>query len=348
MIHSGRIRASYYQSQNKKDLGGFHLCQVTSETFRGHLCADMSKLGLIPIALVVLTVSAFVLSYIWAVVRGDVSPGFPYISDTGANRPESSIFSQLLNMSSFTAFFVMYIRYKAVQAIVLAVDGQESRWLARMNKISACLGFIAAFGVCVVANFQEGSDVEAVHFTGAALAFFPGVLYCFLSTAMSYHMHPRFNGVLICRVRLLISALCVIACIIMSVSGSIAVRQWNSNPPPHKKYKWKPGDPGFVPHIFSTVSEWVLSFGFFCFFLTYVREFNKFEMEVVTRPLVTHLDLQPDGSVNMSVGGSNQQDQLEGHSNSGYQLGAGEPDERTKLLGFEDYSSSGSVMSRPV
>ena len=43
------------------------------------LCADMSKLGLIPIALVVLTVSAFVLSYIWAVVRGDVSPGFPYI-----------------------------------------------------------------------------------------------------------------------------------------------------------------------------------------------------------------------------------------------------------------------------
>ncbi|RUS80491.1 hypothetical protein EGW08_011742, partial [Elysia chlorotica] len=174
----------------------------------------MSNLGLIPIALVLLTVSAFILSYIWAVVRGDVSAGFPYISDTGANRPESSIFSQLLNMSSFCAFFVMYIRYKAVQAIVRVVDGQESRWLARMNKTSVCFGYMAAFGVCVVANFQEGTEVESAHFAGAALAFFPGVIYCFMQTALSYHMYPRYNGVLICRVRLFISLLCVAACVI--------------------------------------------------------------------------------------------------------------------------------------
>ncbi|GFS01542.1 DNA damage-regulated autophagy modulator protein 2 [Elysia marginata] len=293
----------------------------------------MSCLGLLPIALVILTVSAFLLTYLWAVVRGDVSPGFPYISDTGAHRPESSIFSQLLNMSSFVAFFVMYIRYKAVQAIVRAVDGQESVWLGRMNKISAAFGFIASFGVCVVANFQEGTEVESVHFTGAALAFGPGVLYCFMQTALSYHMHPRFNGVLICRVRLLISMFCVVACVIMSISGAIAVNHWNASPHSSTKYKWKPSDPGFVPHIVSTVCEWLLSFGFFCFFLTYVREFNKFEMEVHTRALVTHLDLRPDGTLQITLDASGQSAGLEGRSNSGYQAGAGEPDERTKLLG---------------
>ncbi|RUS71518.1 hypothetical protein EGW08_020716 [Elysia chlorotica] len=159
-----------------------------------------------------------------------------------------------------------------------------------------------------------------------------------MQTALSYHMYPRYNGVLICRVRLFISLLCVAACVIMSVSGAIAFRKWQADPPSHKRYKWQPDDPGFIPHIFSTVTEWVLSFGFFCFFLTYVREFNKFEMEVVTRPLVTHLDLFPgESGPSLAGGGHCPQAGLEGHLNSGYQSGSGEPDERTKLLGLKSF-----------
>ncbi|GFO39640.1 DNA-damage regulated autophagy modulator 2 [Plakobranchus ocellatus] len=293
----------------------------------------MSKLGFLPIALVLLSSAAFVFSYIWAVVRNDVSPTFPYISDTGAESPESSIFSQLLNLAAFTGFAVMYIRYKAIQSLVRAVDGEESLWLGRMNKVSVFLGYIASFGVSVVANFQEGTDVEPVHFTGAALCFAPGVLYCFLQSAISYHMYPRFNGIFICRLRLIISLLCVAAMIIMSVSGVIAFNRWDTEPHSADKFKWKPEDPGYTAHIFSTVFEWILAIGFFCFFLTYTREFNKFEMEVITRPLVTHLDQFPYGSMQISTHMNDSGEQLEGRSNSSYHQGSGDPDERTKLLG---------------
>lgn len=40
---------------------------------------EMSYLGLLPIALVLVAASAFCLSYVIAVIRGDVSAAFPYI-----------------------------------------------------------------------------------------------------------------------------------------------------------------------------------------------------------------------------------------------------------------------------
>lgn len=49
--------------------------------------------------------------------------------------------------------------------------------------------------------------VEIVHIIGAGFTFIGGVVYCFLQTAMSYHMYPDYNGLLICRVRLFVCML---------------------------------------------------------------------------------------------------------------------------------------------
>ena len=57
-------------------------------------------MAFLPIFLVIWTYLTFTISYIIAVSRGDVDPGFPYISDTGAFRPESSVFGQMLNISA--------------------------------------------------------------------------------------------------------------------------------------------------------------------------------------------------------------------------------------------------------
>jgi len=57
-------------------------------------------MAFLPVFLVIWTYLTFTISYIIAVSRGDVDAGFPYISDTGARRPESCIFGQMLNISA--------------------------------------------------------------------------------------------------------------------------------------------------------------------------------------------------------------------------------------------------------
>ena len=57
-------------------------------------------MAFLPIFTVAWTYLTFTISYMIAVFRGDVDPGFPYISDTGARRPESSVFGMMLNVSA--------------------------------------------------------------------------------------------------------------------------------------------------------------------------------------------------------------------------------------------------------
>ncbi|XP_035828749.1 DNA damage-regulated autophagy modulator protein 1 [Aplysia californica] len=249
----------------------------------------MSKLGLLPISLVLVAAVAVVVSYAIAVANGDVRAAFPYISDTGSERPESGIFGQLLNVAACLAFCTMYVRYKAVAAI--AAQHGEDRWLRRMNTGSMYVGLVSAFGVSMVANFQEGTSVEIVHIVGAFMTFAMGLVYCFLQTALSYHLFPACNGRLICRVRLAITLISLASLIITIVAAGFALHKWDSTEHPDKsKFKWAPSDPGYSAHVVSTAGEWVTAMTFLFFFFTYVREFNKFDLEVHTRPLVQHLD----------------------------------------------------------
>lgn len=55
----------------------------------------------LPIFLVIWTYLTFSISYIISIERNDTDVAFPYISDTGATRPESSVFGMMLNISAF-------------------------------------------------------------------------------------------------------------------------------------------------------------------------------------------------------------------------------------------------------
>lgn len=57
-------------------------------------------LAFYPIFVIIWTYLTFSISYIISVARGDVDPGFPYISDTGARKPESCVFGQMLNITA--------------------------------------------------------------------------------------------------------------------------------------------------------------------------------------------------------------------------------------------------------
>ena len=58
----------------------------------------------------------------------------------------------------------------------------------------------------------------------------------------------------------------------------------------YRKYKnksdcdyehWRPEDPGYVPHVIASVSEWLCAIVLLVFFLSFVNEFNKIQISFV-------------------------------------------------------------------
>lgn len=296
-----------------------------------------ASLGLLPVFQVSIALLTFFLSYVWAVARNHVSPTFPFISDTGAHRPESSFFSQMLNITAILSFFTMYIRYKYVQ---LKTNFElTSRWQSRVNLATFVFGVIAAFGVSLVANFQDNSELRVVHFIGACLAFALGVVYCILNTVMTYSL----EGKLVFRWRVAITCLCVVVGIAMAASWITAYVVWGSNPHTGKDTRrWKPEDNGYTAHICSTVFEWVLSLSFFAFFLTYVRQFDSIDFDITFRPLT----IQDTISAEVAANGHVVNDRARSRSYQSFNSGKSpqgdiETGERARLLGATtDFSGS--------
>lgn len=240
----------------------------------------------LPLLLVLLSVTTFVVTYIIAITRGDVTPDFPYISDTGTEPPESCIFSQLLNICAALCLCTIYVRYKLVEVLG---NVHEDIKLRRLNKAGLILGIITSFGLSLVANFQE-TNVEIVHITGASLVFGVGVIYALIQTFLTYHMEPDFNGKFICRARLTITIFSIVFMLITFGTATVARLQ---KKPGTDRLHWKPSDPGFAAHVTSTVGEWLTALTFLAYFFTFVRDFMKLKIEVKPRLFVRHLDEEP-------------------------------------------------------
>lgn len=239
----------------------------------------------LPLLLVVMTAVTFVATYIWAIADHDVSAYFPYISDTGTKPPESCVFSQLLNMAAALCLCTIYVRYKLVEALTGNIDTS----VRRLNKVGLALGILCAFGLSLVANFQE-TNIEPVHVTGAFLVFGLGTVYAFIQAGLSYQMYPEFNGLYVCRVRMSISAVALVGLLITSISAVISREQ---KLPGTDKLHWKPDEPGFDAHLVSTIGEWFTAITFLFYFLTFAQDFRKLKLEVVPSLHVRHLDEEP-------------------------------------------------------
>ena len=96
--------------------------------------------------------AAIIISSTIAVVQYDVAPWFPAISDTATKTPESNIFSQLVNISTFIGLTIMYIRYLQVKHDVEMLPA-ECRTTVVLNKYSLPIGLITMLGCSIVANF---------------------------------------------------------------------------------------------------------------------------------------------------------------------------------------------------
>lgn len=220
----------------------------------------------LPALLVVWASSNFILSYIIAVCRHDVDVIFPYISDTGAQPPESCIFGFMTSVTAYLALMTMYIRYKFVQRL-----NEDLRSLpSRMNVCVLGIGVLSCVGMCVVGTFQE-TTLPVVHDIGALLFFGTGVLYTVLQAAMSYKTMPHGSSLCVCHVRTAIAVLTSLTMVLSIVCGSYVRRT---------KLHRQPTDQDYTFHLVSAVSEWIVAFGFVSFFLTFIPDFKMFDLRV--------------------------------------------------------------------
>jgi hypothetical protein len=228
----------------------------------------------IPILIFFLMPATFILSYSMAVHYGHVVPSFPYISDTGTTPPESCVFGQLLNIIAAIVCVCVYIRYRHVGEYINYVTASRLRWI---NRGSLVLGFLAGFGLSIVANFQE-SQVLTMHMIGAFTAFGVGCIYMLVSTYMCFKMRPHMNPNWICYLRLICAIWSIAFFITTYTTSRLAGAKFHGE----SRLKWKPEDGGFTEHIISTSSEWSMALGILVYFLSFSRDFHRLSYRPAT------------------------------------------------------------------
>ncbi|VFV31433.1 dna damage-regulated autophagy [Lynx pardinus] len=179
----------------------------------------------------------------------------------------------MLNIAAVLCIATIYVRYKQVHAL----NPEENR-IIRINKAGLVLGLLSCFGLSIVANFQK-TDFFPVHICGAVLTFGMGSLYMLVQTILSYQMQPKIHGKQVFWIRLLLVIWCGVSAFSMLTSSSL-LHSGNYGKDVDQKLHWNPEDKGYVLHMITTAAEWSLSFSFFGFFLTYIRDFQKISLQV--------------------------------------------------------------------
>ncbi|XP_063072957.1 DNA damage-regulated autophagy modulator protein 1 [Engraulis encrasicolus] len=230
------------------------------------LYSNMEGTSFLPAFLVVSSASTFIISYVTAVLRGDIDVIFPYISDTGAEPPESCIFGLLTSLTAIASLATMYARYKFIERLIDRTGGMRPC----VNKAGLLFGLLSCFGMCVVATFQE-TVVVVVHDLGALLFFVTGVIYICIQTYISHRAHPYGSSKAMCRIRTGISLLALLALIPTVVCALLVGKT---------KLHWNGDEKDYGFRLASAVCEWTVAFSFVFFFLTYIRDFKLFTLTV--------------------------------------------------------------------
>lgn len=236
------------------------------------------KFHIILTLLVLLLPTGFTITYLIAVFNEHVEAGFPYISDTGAIPPESCIFGQVLTFGAILFLIIIYVRYHHVKLIISSNDQLTNSKITIFNKIAFVLGLFVAFGVTLVGNFQEQNVIQ-VHMIGAMLSFGLIVVYCLIHTFIARQLsHVLCSSPLMFCCRIFLGVISIIFFVTTLVFSSVAYASYEGKNP----RKWMPDDGGFVYHVLSTSSEWLMAGTEMIFILTFFEDFRRVKIAYPT------------------------------------------------------------------
>ncbi|KAF2896385.1 hypothetical protein ILUMI_09789, partial [Ignelater luminosus] len=238
------------------------------------------KLFYWPILTSIWIILTFIITYVVSVGLKIVYPLFPYISETGAYPPASSVFGVLLNFGALFAGIIFYIRYRQVD---IALKTGKANLSQRWNTAGFWLGNVIALGICLVANFQSDTSPDGTkfvlltHVVGALMAFGIGVFYMILQTRIAFGLLPVYKefpeyqtGMRILYFRIFLTILFFVFFLGTFVGASLAGKDFEGD----EGVWWTSEDGGYPAHLVSTFSEWLMVFVFIIYVLTMEKEFK--------------------------------------------------------------------------
>ncbi|XP_072034040.1 DNA damage-regulated autophagy modulator protein 1-like [Amphiura filiformis] len=224
-------------------------------------------LAWLPLCTAGIGLATILITYMLAVANEHIQPVLPYISDTGIEYPESSVFSLCMDIVAFLLVLTVYVSHQLIGQFSCCYGNLDKRYqiLRRVNGVGLIVGIIAAGGLIILANFPEDENLP-IHLMGAFFCFTFGVVYCFLHSWLSFKISPEFVSPWICFLRLALatfSALTLALCILFG-----GVLRWNANEEnPQPFYK-----------KISAVFEWTLVVTLDLYFATFAVEFRRLKM----------------------------------------------------------------------
>ncbi|XP_068606381.1 modulator of macroautophagy TMEM150B [Brachionichthys hirsutus] len=178
----------------------------------------------------------------------NLTEGVPFISECGTYNPQSCLFSQICNICSVLALWIVVIRFQQVRDF-----GNHGK----ANIAGIVLGFISCIGISLLGNFQQ-SVLEKIHLLGALLAFFLGLAYFWVQLFLTYRAQPSKGRCYIGPARATGCILCTVLVILMVVLLNMGYRSE------------------------SAVCEWALVMVFFCLFGLFAEEFRRIDCHQLT------------------------------------------------------------------
>ncbi|KJH40764.1 hypothetical protein DICVIV_13275 [Dictyocaulus viviparus] len=154
------------------------------------------------------------------------------------------------------------------------------------STILMIIGWLAALGASIVANFQEGAQL-AIHNTGAFTLFFGIVIYFWGQLIIAYALKPKMVSTHLTNFRLILNILCTVILVfhVTCLFAKPFVKSTNGTKPvdavPNNGIvRHMKGDPFYYNWIASTISEWTLAILLNLHLLTYVHDLNAVSVAI--------------------------------------------------------------------
>ncbi|KTG03496.1 hypothetical protein cypCar_00032939 [Cyprinus carpio] len=178
----------------------------------------------------------------------NITEEVPFISTCGSYNPQSCLFSQICNICSVLALWIVIIRFQQVCDL-----GSGSH----LNTAGLVLGFISSIGISILGNFQQ-SIVMGAHLLGVFLTFFLGLAYFWVQAWLSYHSLLSHDRKWVVPVRVILCSLCTCLIICIFVLYNTGFRSE------------------------AAICEWALVMCFFAFFAIFAAEFRHIDCHKLT------------------------------------------------------------------
>ncbi|KAH1029008.1 hypothetical protein HUJ05_002313 [Dendroctonus ponderosae] len=165
----------------------------------------------------------------------------------------------------------IYIRCRQVKEVLeLAESKNLSSKLKKLNTISLFLGMVAVIGVFMLGCFPVHPYIVP-HLIGAGAAFNTGLMVLAAQTYISLKIYPTLGNKTLNIIRCVMVLILAVALCLCVIFGGLSLLLFKGD----DITQWTAASGGYVFHLISVASEWILVLGVILYLSLYAGEFRS-------------------------------------------------------------------------